>query len=259
MKKGRRKYFIIIVILLIYFIAMYLLFGVDEVKKSKVATTLLVGDSTVWNYSGRSWTNVTNSQMISALDWQKFMVYVNREKLGNYYVWNNDKWYLFDNDKKAVSYSGLLFAYKADFDMNITNFETNQITDFIYVNEVLTKHNLVTTVNYTVSTVSSIDFDQDGTTEDFYVVSNVFSGEKVDQYFSFVFMVKNNKIYMLYEDVDKNDGVNGCKPYLNLVGDVDDDRKNELILTCARYSNQTPIDMLYEFEEDAFKIVISNQ
>lgn len=259
MKKGRSKYIIIIIILLIYLLGMYLLFGVDEVKKNKVTTTLLIGNSSVWNYSGRKWSNVTNNQLLSSLDWQKFMVYINSEKLGNYYLWNDDKWYVFDDDKKALSYSGLFFAYKADFDMKVLKYETKQIIDFTYVNEVLSKYNLISSVNYTVSTITSVDFNQDGVNEDFYVISNVFSEEQVDKYFSFVFMVKNEKIYMLYEDVDNNDGVNGCKPYINLVADVDNDKKNELVLTCARYSNQLPIDMLYKFEEDAFKIVISNQ
>ena len=71
-------------------------------------------------------------------------------------------------------------------------------------------------------------------------------------------MVDNEKIYMLYEDSDTNTGVNGCKPALYTIGDFDYDKDNELILSCAKYSNQTPIFMLYEFQNNAFRIEISN-
>lgn len=259
MKKGRKKYIIIIVVLLLYFIAMYLLFGMNEVKQRKVTTTLLVGDSTVWNYTDKKWMNVTSAKNIEAFNWKKFDIYINREKLGNYNLWHNGKWYVFDDNKTAISYTGLFFAYKSDFEMDIVDFESRAITDFTYVNQVLTNKGITPAIDYTVSTVTTLDFDQDGVEEEFYIVSNVFSDMSIHNYFSFVFMVKNNQIYMLYEDVDKNEGVNGCKPYINLIADVDNDKQNELILTCARYSNQIPIQMLYELEDDTFKIVISNQ
>ena len=71
--------------------------------------------------------------------------------------------------------------------------------------------------------------------------------------------VYGTNIYMLYEDVDVNEGVNGCMPNLYTVADLDNDQDNELILTCAKYSNQTPVAMLYEFRDNAFEIKISNQ
>ena len=75
-------------------------------------------------------------------------------------------------------------------------------------------------------------------------------------------MVKNNKVYYLYNDISNNrESLNGCKPYLNAVLDTNNDKTYEIILSCARYSVSESIDMLYKFdkEKDAFKIVISNQ
>lgn len=260
MKKGKVKYIVIIVILIIYCVGMYLIFGVSETKERNTTTTLLVGDSTVWNYSSRDWMNVTNQQLLSDVNWQKFKIYVDNEYFGNYSVWLDDRWYLFDDDRNAVTYQGNLFAYDADFDMDILPFTTSQITDYTYVNQVLKEHNLNTDTAYTLATQSSFDFDKDGVNETFYMVSNVFAIDFFPEtYFSFVFMVDNNQIYMLYEDVDKNEGVNGCKPNLYTVADVDNDDQYELILMCSKYSNQIPIMMLYEFRDNAFKIAISNQ
>ena len=64
---------------------------------------------------------------------------------------------------------------------------------------------------------------------------------------------------MLYEDVDQNDGTNGCRPQLYTVADFDNDKEYELVLVCSKYSVQTPVAMLYEFSDDQFKIAISNQ
>lgn len=260
MKKGKFKYIVIIVILIIYGIVMYFAFGVDEARERKAATTILVGDSAIWNYSSRDWMRVNTPSLLSSLNWQKFKVYIDNQYFGNYLVWRDDKWYLFDDDKKAVSYQGNLFAYQADFNMEILDFTTTAITDYTYVQQVLKAHGLDTNSQYTLANLSKVDFDKDGILEDFYVVSNVFAIDFFPtKYFSFVFMVDNNKIYMLYEDVDVNDGVNGCKPSLYTVADFDNDKENELILTCAKYSNQVPLIMLYEFRDDAFEIEISNQ
>lgn len=260
MKKGKSKYIILIIILIVYGAVMYFAFGVNESKERKASTTLLVGNSAVWNYSSRDWMNVTTSSLLSSLNWQKFKIYVNNQYFGKYSVWKDDQWYLFDSNKNAVSYSGDLFAYKADFDMKIADFSIADITDYTYVNQVLQEHGIDSNSDYTLANVYKVDFDNDGIVEEFYAVSNVFAIDFFpEKYFSFVFMVDNNKIYMLYEDVDVNEGVNGCKPSLYTVADFDNDQDYELILNCAKYSNQTPLTMLYEFHNNKFEIEISNQ
>lgn len=261
MKKGRLKYIIIIVIIAVYGIGMYLVFGVDESRERRATTTLLIGDETVLNYTSRQWLNVTSQELLSSINWQDFNVYIDNEYFGNYLVWRDDRWYLFNQNREAVSYQGNdFFAYKAGFEMDVLPFQTTQITDFSYVNQVLENHGLASNPSYTLTEFSSFDFDKDGVNEDFYIVSNVFATDFFpDQYFSFVFMVDNNSIYMMYEDVDQNDGVSGCKPNLYTVADVDDDRDYEIVLMCSKYSNQTPVVMLYEFQDNAFKIEISNQ
>lgn len=260
MKKGIKKYIIIIIVLIIYCGFMYFTFGISENKKRKTNVSLLVGDSTVWNYTSGDWMNVTSQKSLSSLNWKKFNIYVDNQYFGNYLIWLDNQVYLFDKNHKAIPYQGMLFGYKSNFEMDVLSFNSSTISNFSYAKKVLSNHQLDVNSPYTLSTVSSLDFDQDGQNEDFYFISNVFANDFFpEKYFSFAFMVKNDKIYMLYEDVDKNDGVNGCKPNLYSVADVDNDSNYELILSCSKYSNQVPIMMLYEFLNDEFKIVISNQ
>lgn len=260
MKKGNRKYVIIIIVLIIYFIVMFCLFGVGNLKKEKEKTTILVGDDTVWNYSDQRWSNVTKVTNIKKLDWQNFNVYVDGKKLGNYSVWYDDKWYLFNDKKESVSFSGNLFAYQANYDISVLSFDSLAISDFSYVKKLLNNKKIDYDNNFTVSSITSLDIDNDSVNEDFYIVSNAFAMDFTpSKYFSLVFMVKDNKIYMLYDDVDTFDAYKGCKPYINSVVDIDDDDNYEIILTCAKYSTQTPVNMLYKFSDGAFKILISNQ
>ena len=261
MKKGKVKYIVIIVILVIYCVLMYLAFGVDETKRRETAATLLIGDSAIWNYSGGSFTNITSQSTISSFDWQEFTVYVDNQLLGNYSVWYDDRWYLFDEGQNAVDYQGNLFAYKADFDMNILPFTVQEISDYRYVEQVLSEYG-ITTPGYTVDNYYAIDLDQDGVDEEFYAVSNCFMDIDIgfpDEYFSFLFMVDDGVITMLYEETGQNQAVNGTQPIIYSVLDIDNDSNYEMIVMGYKYSVQLPYVMLYKYEDGTLKLEFSNQ
>jgi len=239
---------------------MFLALGVNNIKKSKYDTTLIVGNSAVWTYKDKRWFNLTSLSEIEHFNWEEFNVFSNNEKIGNYYLWYSDEWYLFDKEKNAINIDGDLFAYQANHDINILSFTEEEITDDTYVNYVLQENDLSLSSQFTTKYKLSFDFDNDGEVEDFYVISNAFpldfDPEKV---FSFVFMVKNDYIYYLYNDISSNRSFNGCKPFVKNVLDVDNDNIYEMILGCGRYSVSEEVDMLYKFIDDSFKIVISNQ
>ena len=258
--KNRRRYIILLIILAIYVIIMYFIFGAPNVKKSKYTTTILIGDNTIWNYSNKKWLNIEDKEIIEELNWKKYTVYINNQKKGKYYLWHDDKWYLFNKNKEAVNVTGKLVAYRSNFDINVKDFKEEQITDYVYINKVLEENNLSTSQQYTTKSKTSIDIDSDGIYEDIYVISNVFALDFTPEInFAIVFMVKNDNIYYIYNDIDQNKGTNGCKPYLNTFLDIDSDKTYEIVLSCGKYSTQEPVDMLYKFESDKFKILISNQ
>ena len=45
----------------------------------------------------------------------------------------------------------------------------------------------------------------------------------------------------------------------NMNNDTNNDNTYEFILSCGKFGSNNQVDMLYEFEENAFKIAISNQ
>ncbi len=259
--RNKKTYIVILVFLVVYLIVFYLFWGKNYLKKSAYTTTIMVGDNTIWSLKDKKWINITKKTSIDELNWQKFNVFVDNESLGNNYLWHDDKWYVFDDNKKAIPFSGKFLAYKSNATINVMTFQEEKIDDLTYVNEVLRDNNLSVNSKVTTSTKVSADIDSDSMNEDFYLISNAFSDEEVfDVLFSIVFMVKDQKIYYLYKDIYENDmNYNECKPYINYILDIDDDKKYEVILSCGKYSIQKQLDMLYEYTEEGFKIIISNQ
>lgn len=260
MKSNRKIYFILLFIMIAFFAIMYFFFGRENVSKEKNYMTIIVNNSSIWNMSNNSWINVSNQKMIRNLYWKEFNVYSNSKKVGKYYLWYDGKWYFFDKDKKAVNYPGNYVATLGSFEADFLEVSGNNIVDYTYVEKVLSDNGLEKPMEYTVSLVYSFDFDNDDSAEQFYFVSNVFSTNTTpDTIFSIVFMVKDNEYKMLYNNISKNTGFNGCKPYMSAIFDIDQDKQYEMILSCGPYSDQTPTDMLYDYDKGEFKILISNQ
>ncbi|MEE0014973.1 MAG: hypothetical protein UE699_04750 [Bacilli bacterium] len=256
----KKRYIVILIIIAVYFTVFFLLYGRDEMKNSKLKTTLIIGDNTIWQLDEKKWYNIANAKEKEELNWKEFTVFVDNEKLGKYNLVFDNKWYLFDNKRKPVSYSGSLIAYSANYEMKIKNFNQEKISDYTKVNKVLSENNISTGQELTSNTQISVDIDNDGVDEKIYVVGNVFPRETDPDYiFSVVFMEKNDIIYPIYKSVDKNRSFNGCKPYINSIIDVNDDNKYEIVLSCSKYSTEGTIDMLYKFNNDKFSIIVSNQ
>lgn len=258
--RNKKTYIVLLIILVVFFVVMFLVFGVSNIRQSKYDTTLLVGDNTVWTYHNKKWLNLTARSSYEKLSWKEYMIYVNNEKVGKYSLWHDDKWYAFDKDKNAIVIDGNLLAYRANFDMNILNFKEEEITDRTYVDYVLEENNLSLSSQFTSFYQTSVDIDSDGEDEEFYVISNAFPLDfNPEMIFSIVFMVKNDKVYYIYNDISEHRNFNGCKPYFTAFLDTNNDKMNEIVLSCGRYSTSGTVDMLYKFEEDSFKIAISNQ
>lgn len=259
--KNKKRYYIILIILIIFALTMYFVLGKENIKKSEESTTIIIGNNSIWNYSDRRWLNITNESTINSINWLDYEVHIDNKKIGKYYLWyDGSKWYMFDENRKAVVNDGNLIAYRSNYDIKIKDFQLSEIKNYYYVNKILKENNINNITEFTATTETTFDLDNDGKNETLYFVSNVFPMEtNPDTIFSIVFMVKNNEIYPIYTDIAKNNSYNGCKPYLSAVLDVDNDNTYELVVSCGRYSIQKPVDMLYKLTDNGFKILISNQ
>lgn len=261
--RKKSTYVILIVSVFAFAFVVFLLFGVKYVKKGKMITTIIVGDDTVWTLNKKNWMNITKTTTKKDISWNNYKVFLDNKEFGTYSLWyDNNKWYAFDSKKNAVPMDGELLAYQANYKIDVIDFEEREITDRSYVDQVLEDNDISPSSKTTSEYMTSIDFDNDGVEEDFYVITNVFAMDFVPETnFAIIFMVKDETIYYIYKDVNTNDEslTNGCMPYLVSFLDTDDDGIYEFVVGCGKYSISGTIKMLYQFEDNKFKIVISNQ
>ena len=257
--QSKKTYIVILGFIIIFGVVMFLALGVDNIKKNKQGTTLIIGNNTVWTYNKQRWKNISSKGQFQQFNWQEFTVFDNNEKLGNYNLWYDDKWYLFDKKKNAINYEGDLVAYQANYDIDILKFEEQEIIDTKYVDYVLEENGLDIDSQFTSNYKVSVDFDNDGQEEELYLISNAFAIDfNPNKIFSIVFMIKDDYVYYLYNDISTNNSLNGCKPFLKTILDADNDGVYEFVISCAQYSTSTETDMHYKYVDDNFKIVISN-
>ena len=257
---NKKVYIILITIIVVFGIVMFLLFGVKNIQQENLESVLVVGENTTWTYQNKRWLYLRYNTSMEKLNWTKFHVLEDDKEIGSYYLWHDDKWYVFDNDNNAVQIDGNLIAYDANYEMKVLSFQEETVDDYTYVYSVLQENGLSTSSKFTSIYKVPVDFDGDSITEDLYVVSNVFPLDfEPDTSFSIAFMVKNNMIYYLYTDVSSNRGLNGCKPFYHTFIDTNYDGIYEVILSCGRYSAAEQVDMLYQFSDNNFNLLISNQ
>lgn len=254
-----KVYIVLIVIFIGLFTVLFFAFGVKNILQDSHEATIIVGENTMWKYENRHWRSLSTISQIQKMNWDKYEVFIDNEAYGNYYLWHDDRWYLFDEEKNSYPVQGNLLAYRANYDLKVTGFLEEEILDTTYAQSVMMNYGISPSSKFTTSTKISFDFDLDGVVEDFYVVSNAFPIDfEPETIFSFVFMVKNEEITMIYQDISSNHSFNGCKPFFYSFLDVDSDKPYEFILSCGRYSIEDQVDMLYQYDQGEFKILVSN-
>ena len=70
------RYKVITIILVVYLVVFFLIYGLTNMKNGQRELTLLVGDNTVWNYSNKSWLNITREETLDLLNWQEYKVFL---------------------------------------------------------------------------------------------------------------------------------------------------------------------------------------
>ena len=257
---DKKVYITLFIILIVFFFVMFGLFGVRNIQENEFDATIVVGEDTTWVLHNRRWIYLRKSDSRIRVGGEDFHVYDNNEELGVYELKYNQKWKVRDKNKQEVEVSDNLLAYRANYQMKVLSYKESQVSDMTYVKKVLEDNQLSVNNKFTSLYKIKVDFDNDSKVEEFYVISNAFPLDfEPDETFSIAFMVKENQIYYLYTDISKFNSLNACKPYYRSFIDIDYDNHYEVILSCGRFSATNRVDMLYEFENNQFKLLISNQ
>ena len=257
---SKKTYIVIMIIMFVFCLVLFILLGVPNIRQENLEATLIVGDNTTWIYKDKKWGFLRYNTSMEKLNWSTFHVFEDNQDKGEYLLWHDDKWYVFDEKKQAVSMSGKMVAYDANYQMKVHDFQETSVDDRTFVEQMLLENGISTSSKFTSLYKILLDFDGDSMEEEFYIMSNAFPLDfDPEVTFSIAFMVKDGEIYTLYNDVSSNQGLNGCKPFYHTFIDTNYDEVYEVILSCGKYSATDQVDMLYQFIDGEFKLLISNQ
>lgn len=185
---------IIIVILLLVIVLLLFVFKKDLKNNSKVVSNyMIIGNDSIWKY-----TNKWESSYYSDVDNNKMNVYVDNIYKGEYVLKYGNGWNLFLNDKYQ-QFSGSLIALSNNFG-NVLNVDINEIddNDIIKVNEIL--HSNYVKSNFSLMEKVNVDLDNNGVLDKIVNVSNL-DIEDEDKYFNLVYIILNNKVYVLKKEI----------------------------------------------------------
>lgn len=257
----KKKYIIFIALLIIYFLILFAFIGINNITIKPKEATIIIDTETLWKLNNGNWINMDSKIYDNELSDKLFTVFIDNKNIGTFFLEKENNWLLYDTNRNLVKYEGgSFFAVNSNYQINVKKITVKETSDFKYINQVLYDNNITDTSEFTVNLHYEIDFDDDGKTENFYTISNAFAREtSPPKVFSIAFMEKEDKIYYLYKSIEENDGQNGCKPYINMVMDLDNDKKHEIILSCGYYSIQNRYDMMYSFKDNAFKLLVDNK
>lgn len=198
--KKKNQIVLILIILVLVIIGIYIFFN----SQKNEATYLVFNDSGTFKYERKKWTTFDKEE--NTIFDNKFNVLIDNENKGKYEIrYVNDKWYYFDKKINSINFSGDLFAYYSNKDIELANIQKQQLNeqDITYLNQVLKKENIKVEriSNYRINEKVIFDIDGDEEEEILYAVSNADIMENNGKVFSCVYYVKNNKVYTLRLDV----------------------------------------------------------
>lgn len=261
-KKNKKVALVLIILLIVFALILFVVIGISAFRKQKETLYIVVDNNAMWAYKNEKWSTISKTDAKS-YNWMAFDVYEGNSFSGrNYLMYTNDKWYIFDNNKKAIIPKEQVLAVGGNVNVSVLDFSTDEFNsnDNIYIKAILNRYGVNDTVNFTIKEKIVLDFDNDGEKESLFVLSNIFpSGFVPDMSYNMIFLRDNDSTYMVYKNVAKySDDYSGCKAYVNNIIDVNSDKNYEILIGCGYYSTQGVYHALYTFLDNKYQLLISN-
>lgn len=228
---GKWKYVIVLFIIVVYFLVAIF---ISRMSEPKAEDYLIVGDTLVMQKYDNTWRKL-GSVSNDVLEKEYTVIDGSNKISGAKVQYVNNEWYFFDADYRDLNPQNFALAYSHG-DYNALSFVPQYYADSDYniVNNVLVNNGFSMDDNFRVNTRHvDVDLDGDDQTEKIYTTTNVSLSGYSEEYFSVMFLVKNNTVmqtiatstndpFMVYGVVD----LDGDNVYELIVSHGDIDRPN---------------------------------
>ena len=256
-----RKYIVLLIIFIIYFLIMFIVFGLPNIIKRSKDIKLALGEQTIFIYEDEEWKNITPVD-IERYDWIEYRVYDNNKYVNKYQIKSSDKGFLlFDENRdpyNITSYS--LLGISGNKRENVINkdkykeeIKDQNIKEFLSTKG-FKEEDLTTSIKY------SYDLDGDHKKENIYVVSNMYSSNFINnKVFSYIFYEKDGIFSVIHEG-----RTSITSQYLLCFGDVrnivdlDNDANYEIVTSCSYNSARKEKYSLFGLENNEYKELVKD-
>ena len=170
---------------------------------------------------------------------KNYEVYEDSKYLGKLKLTNNEKLYLFDDERKPVRYENDIIALRGSIDIDVIPFEQHSISvNNKVVSQILSENKIKHSNQNITANLVKKDLDNNGSLEEIYTITNAFVADENSNTFSIIAVLENNKISYLRNNVREGEyTLKMCVPKIQNIIDIDKDKKYEIISSCTYYSN----------------------
>ena len=252
----KKKYIILFSVVIIYlvitFIFLALTGNIDSIGKKYI----VLSPDMVLTYK-----NDNLSLYIKKVKKKNIELYYNNEYMGSYkFSYKNNELQFTDKNKNIFeTHDNQFFGYSKSLNIDIIPFETNQMNDL----EIEKLNQIINTLGidgYEILSISDkigIDYNNDGTNENIYIVSNLFLESINKKVFSLIYYLDdfNNPVF-IYKKIDKVSNMyNLCVPSINNIVDLNKDSNYEMFIECNYFDNIGTEYSIYKFENRSYNII----
>lgn len=250
-----KAYKTVIILVILYVIIMLVIFLPNYIRGLHDKLYILSGDFIKIKYEHNGWHNITNNDDYKL---KEFNVYTADGTLGKYRILLTNKYYLYNESGKNVTYEGELFASTGTLKLGVTPKSTLELedSDKEIIKNALEKIKITEYDNFNISQKYVLDVDNDGIDEKIYCLSNYFMESNFDKLFSVVFIEKNGEINILIKKVIDKDKIYDEPSYeINRIVDIKEDKKYEIIIEQNYFSRpQESCAIIYNLYENKKEI-----
>ena len=217
---------------------------------------LVIDDISNWGYYDERWIKLDPEE----IEDNQFTVYVDHKYYGSYNLKYGTIWNLFDNNDTYIEYTGSLFAYSENFNVNVPNYEKTTVgeNEIREISTILNRS--IDTVSFSIDEVVNIDLDFNGVVDKIVNVSNLDSVDAQQYYFNLCYIVLNGEIQtLILDNVDIEDLLAYPIYEINYLLQYDNNNYYSIILQEGYFSNVGETqNNLYNLTDGNYSLIFSD-
>ena len=213
---------------------------------------LIIDNNDIFEYRDNRFTKFSSA---SSVQNSEFVVYVNQERKGKYYLKMGTVWNLFDKENNYVHYEGNIFAYtnnKLNINVRKVSIEEINENDFNYISRII---NISSINDLSLKEKITTDLDHNGIIDEIVSVSNLDSDNQ-EKYYNLLYVTLNNeKQILINNEIEETDILIAPNYYLNYVININNENIDSIIIRKGYYSNSgETTNLIYRYNSGKYTL-----